>query len=62
MSWWWLTAVRPECVPDQSGYDPHCQEVTRLSESVKVEIVYPAETIINADWTCQWDCDQGEAK
>jgi|GEM_PF-2856350 len=58
--WWWLTAVQAECVADESGFDPQCQEFTRLSESVKVEIVYPAETVINADWTCQWDCGQGE--
>ncbi|MFN8459875.1 MAG: PQQ-binding-like beta-propeller repeat protein [Anaerolineae bacterium] len=52
--WWWLTAVRYECAADE--FDPHCQKFTRLSESVKVQIVYPAETIINADWTCQWEC------
>lgn len=52
--WWWLTAVRYECAAAE--FDPHCQDFTRLSESVKVQIVYPAETIIKADWTCQWEC------
>lgn len=57
--WWWLTAVRYECAAAE--FDPHCQDFTRLSESVKVQIVYPAETIIKADWTCQWECQNPAA-
>jgi outer membrane protein assembly factor BamB len=53
--WWWLTAVRSECAAE-TGLDPQCQQFTRLSETVKVEIKYPDETVINADWTCQWGC------
>jgi outer membrane protein assembly factor BamB len=58
--WWWLTAVRYECAAAE--FDPHCQNFTRLSESVKVQIVYPAETIIKADWTCQWECQNPAEK
>ncbi len=54
--WWWLTVVRDNCVAGGADFEPQCQDVTRLSESVKVEVVYPAEMVINADWTCQWDC------
>ncbi|MCK6629734.1 MAG: PQQ-binding-like beta-propeller repeat protein [Anaerolineae bacterium] len=54
--WWWLTVVRDDCVAGGAEFEPQCQDVTRLSESVKVEVVYPAEMVINADWTCQWDC------
>ena len=58
--WWWLTVVRSECPAGEAGFDPQCREITRLSESVKVEIVYPDETVINAGWTCQWQCRNGE--
>lgn len=54
--WWWLTAVRYEC-PAAEPFDPQCRQITRLSESVKVEVSYPTETVINADWTCQWACE-----
>lgn len=56
--WWWLTVVRAECRgAGQADFNPQCQQFTRLSESVKVKVVYPAETVINADWTCQWRCE-----
>jgi hypothetical protein len=54
--WWWLTAVRDECVDFETHFDPQCQKFTRISESIKVELVYPDEIAINADWTCHWDC------
>lgn len=61
--WWWLTAVRYECPAGEADFDPQCETFTRLSESIKVEVVYPDETIINADWTCQWNCQNfGERK
>jgi hypothetical protein len=61
--WWWLTAVRYECPAGEADFDPQCETLIRLSESVKVEVVYPDETVINADWTCQWTCqDAGERK
>lgn len=54
--WWWLTAVRDDCAAGETNFDPQCQELTRLSESIKIEVVYPDEMVINADWTCQWEC------
>lgn len=60
--WWWLTVVRDDCVAGGAEFEPQCQDVTRLSESVKVEVVYPAEMVINADWTCQWDCQNPGVK
>jgi outer membrane protein assembly factor BamB len=59
--WWWLTVVRYECSPAET-FEPQCRQITRLSESVKVKVSYPAETVINADWTCQWDCKNFERK
>ncbi|MBE7472993.1 MAG: hypothetical protein DPW09_12755 [Anaerolineae bacterium] len=60
--WWWLTVVRDDCVAGGAEFEPQCRDVTRLSESVKVEVVYPAEMVINADWTCQWDCQNPGVK
>jgi hypothetical protein len=62
VGWWWLTAVRYDCAGSQTNFDPQCSEFTRLSESVKVEVVYPDEIVINADWTCHWDCQNVEKK
>jgi hypothetical protein len=33
--------------------------LTRLSEDIKIQVNWPDETIINADWVCHWDCDKG---
>jgi hypothetical protein len=60
--WWWLTAVRYECTDGETDFNPHCQKFSRLSESVKVEVVYPDEMVIKADWTCHWDCQNTEEK
>jgi outer membrane protein assembly factor BamB len=61
--WWWLTAVRYECPAGEADFDSQCETFTRLSESIKVEVVYPDEIVINADWTCQWNCQNvGERK
>jgi hypothetical protein len=54
--WWWLTIFGPKCPAGVATSDPQCQKYARLSERVKVEVVYPAETIINADWICHRDC------
>lgn len=56
--WWWLTVVNYEC-DFNSGFDALCGRYTKLSEDVKVQIVTPEESIINADWVCHWDCDKG---
>lgn len=56
--WWWLTVVRYDC-DFWSGFDALCKSFTRLSEDVKVQIASPAESIINADWVCHWDCNKG---
>ncbi len=56
--WWWITVVKYEC-DFNAGFDAQCKNFTRLSEDIKVEVVYPKETVINGDWTCHWDCDKG---
>ena len=56
--WWWLTVVHSECSTEGPEFDPQCQSFTRLSASIKVEVVYPDEIAINADWTCHWDCQR----
>ena len=56
--WWWLTVVNYEC-NFWGGFDALCTNFTRLSEDVKVQIASPAESIINADWVCHWDCNKG---
>lgn len=54
--WWWLTVVRYECSPGQSQFNPQCSQLTPLSESVKVNITFPNESSINADWICHREC------
>lgn len=56
--WWWLTVVKYEC-DFASSFDSQCKQFTKLSEDVKIQVATPAESIINADWTCHWDCDKG---
>jgi uncharacterized protein YraI len=56
--WWWLTVVKYDC-NFAGGFDAQCQSYTKLSEDVKIQVVTPEESIINADWVCHWDCDKG---
>jgi uncharacterized protein YraI len=56
--WWWLTVVIYQC-NFAGGFDAQCQQYTKLSEDVKIEVRTPEESIINADWVCHWDCDKG---
>lgn len=58
--WWWLTLGRYDC-PVEADYNAQCQQFSRLSESVKVEVNYPDEAVINADWICHTDCQAGVA-
>jgi hypothetical protein len=59
VGWWWLTVVRYECPDFLSRFDAQCKQFTRLSEDVKIQVNWPDETVINADWVCHWDCDKG---
>jgi uncharacterized protein YraI len=60
VGWWYLSVVRYECPGFfEAGFNSQCNQFTRLSEEVKIEVVYPDETVINADWVCHWDCDKG---
>ncbi|MCB0163965.1 MAG: PQQ-like beta-propeller repeat protein [Anaerolineae bacterium] len=56
--WWWLTIGRYNC-PVAAEFNAQCEQFVPLSESVKVEIVYPDETVINADWICHAGCETG---
>ena len=56
--WWWLTVVRYEC-NFAAGFDAQCKNFARLSEDVKVQVLTPEESIINADWTCHYECNTG---
>lgn len=59
VGWWWLSVVRYDCADFLSRFDAQCKQFTRLSEEVKIEVVWPDETVINADWVCHWDCNKG---
>jgi len=59
VGWWWLTVVRYECPDFLTRFDAQCKQFTRLSEDVKIEVIWPDETVINADWICHWDCNKG---
>ncbi len=59
VGWWWLSVVRYDCPDFLSRFDAQCKQFTRLSEEVKIMVNWPDETVINADWTCHWDCNKG---
>ena len=56
--WWWLTVVRYDC-NFAASFDAQCKNFTRLSEDVKVQVLTPEESIINADWICHYECNTG---
>ncbi len=59
VGWWSLTIVTYDCPNFEAGFNAQCKQFTRLSENQVIKIVYPDETVINADWICQRDCDKG---
>ncbi len=59
VGWWYLTVVRYDCSDFLSRFDAQCKQFTRLSEDIKIEVIWPDETVINADWVCHWDCNKG---
>jgi uncharacterized protein YraI len=56
--WWWLTVIKYEC-DFAGGFNAQCDRYTKLSEDIKIQVITPKESIINADWICHWDCDKG---
>jgi len=59
VGWWWVTVVRYDCPDFFERFDAQCKQYTKLSEDIKVLINWPDETVLNANWTCHWDCDKG---
>ena len=59
VGWWYLTVVRYDCPDFFARFDAQCKQFMRLSEDIKIQVNWPDETIINADWVCHWDCDKG---
>lgn len=59
VGWWTLAVASYDCPNFEAAFDAQCKQYTLLSEEIPVEVVYPDETIINADWVCHWDCDKG---
>jgi hypothetical protein len=57
--WWTLTVVSYDCPDFEGGFNAQCKQFTRLSANQLVQIVYPDETVITADWVCHRDCDKG---
>lgn len=57
--WWTLTVVRYECPDFEIGFNGQCKQFTPLSETKVVKVVHPDENIIEANWTCLEDCNQG---
>lgn len=59
VGWWWVTVVRYDCPNFAHMFDAQCKQYTKLSEDIKILMNWPDETVLNADWTCHWDCDKG---
>lgn len=57
--WWTLTVVKYECPDFDNGFNAQCQQYTRLSEDMQVEVNFPDTAIVNVDWVCHQDCNQG---
>ena len=57
--WWTLTVVRYECPDFETGFNAQCKQYTPLSETKVVHAIHPDENVIEANWTCLEDCDQG---
>lgn len=57
--WWALTVVSYDCPDFETGFNAQCKQFTPLSATQIIPVVYPDENIVNADWLCQRDCDQG---
>jgi hypothetical protein len=59
IGWWKLAVVTYDCPDFFVAFDAQCKQYTILSEVIPVEVVYPDEMVINANWTCHWDCNKG---
>lgn len=57
--WWALTVVSYDCPDFETGFNAQCKQFTPLSATQIVKVVYPDGNIINADWLCRRNCDQG---
>lgn len=59
VGWWWVTVVSYDCPDFFERFDAQCKQYTKLSEDIKILMNWPDETVLNANWTCHWDCDKG---
>jgi hypothetical protein len=57
--WWKLSVVKYECPDFFASFDAQCKQYSTHSEQIPVQLIYPDEMVINADWVCHWDCDKG---
>jgi hypothetical protein len=57
--WWTLTVIRYECPDFETGFNAQCKQYTPLSETKVVHVIHPDENVIEANWTCLENCDQG---
>lgn len=59
VGWWTLAVASYDCPNFEQAFNAQCKQYTIRSEEIPIEVVYPDETVINADWVCHWDCDKG---
>ena len=57
--WWALTVVSYDCPDFEQGFNAQCKQFTPLSETQVVSVIYPDESVINANWICQENCHYG---
>lgn len=57
--WWTMTVVRYECPDFETGFNAQCKQFTPLSETKVVQVVHPDENVVEANWTCLKNCDEG---
>lgn len=57
--WWAVTVVSYDCPDFEQGFNAQCKQFTPLSETEILPVIYPDGSIIEGDWICHRDCDQG---
>lgn len=57
--WWTLTVIRYECPDFEKGFNAQCKHFRPLSETKVVKVLHPNDNVIEANWTCLENCDQG---
>jgi len=57
--WWSMMVVRYDCPNFDQGFNAQCKQFTPVSSPKVVKLVFPDATVLEGNWICRRDCDQG---